>query len=203
MATIASFEPVIFNARLSGHGAGARDPDDYPNVTGLWVGEMAPVTGAGAPEAGEGLRLLETNIDDMPAEVFGYAMEKLFDAGALDVWHTPVQMKKNRPGAVLSVLARARDAGELSAIILRETSTLGVRSYPVDRYEAEREERTVDTSLGPVRVKVKSLSGRPVSISPEYEDCRRLANETGRPLMQVMDLVRREAEAGIKIGYDD
>ena len=145
-----------------------------------------------APKSG--LSLVETNLDDCTGEVLGYVMERLFDLGARDVWFTPIQMKKNRPATMLSVIVSSdveRDAAEL---ILRETTTLGVRVRPIARYEADREFRTLETSLGQATIKVKIVGGEPVSVSPEYEDCRRLANDAGLPLQQVYMMVQREGD---------
>ena len=113
--------------------------------------------------------------------------------GARDVWFTPIQMKKNRPATMLSVLVSAEDERDAVELILRETTTLGVRVRPIARYEAGREIRVVETSVGTVSAKVKIVSGEPVSVSPEYEDCRRIAIETGLPLQRVYITARREA----------
>ena len=150
-------------------------------------------TGAGAlggPKDGEGLTVeqllvLEANIDDMPAELFGYAMERLLAAGALDAWCAPLTMKKARPGALLGALCRPADRAALVGVFLRETSTFGVRARAVTRYAAAREARTVDTPYGPVRVKLKLLDGVVAGASPEYEDCRRLAMERSISLPRV------------------
>jgi pyridinium-3,5-bisthiocarboxylic acid mononucleotide nickel chelatase len=125
--------------------------------------------------------------------VLGYAQERLFALGALDVWHTPIQMKKNRPGVMLSALAPQDLEAAAVELILRETPTLGVRTRPVERYVAERESVLMELELGPVRVKVKSLDGRPVSAAPEFEDCRRIALETGLPLQEVYQQAAEEA----------
>ncbi len=129
----------------------------------------------------------------MTCEVLGYAQERLFALGALDVWNTPIQMKKDRPGIVLSALVPQRLESAAVELILRETPTLGVRSRPVERYVAEREVVSIATALGEVRVKVKSLAGKPVSVSPEYEDCRRIALESGASFQEVFQQVMEEA----------
>jgi len=151
---------------------------------------------AAAPET-EDLSVLETNIDDMNPQVYGYLFEHLLDAGALDVYCTPITMKKNRPGTMLSVLCRGTDAARFQATLLRETTTLGVRSHMVRRSKAERVEETVDTPMGPVRVKIKLLDGRAAAVTPEYEDCAAIARREERPLLEVLTLVRRCAEASI------
>ena len=113
-----------------------------------------------------GLSLIETNLDDSTGEVLGYVQERLFGLGARDVWFTPIQMKKNRPATMLSAIVSQSDERDAVDMILRETTTLGVRVRPVARYEADREIRSVDTSLGTVSVKVKIVGGEPVSASP-------------------------------------
>jgi hypothetical protein len=144
--------------------------------------------------------LLETNIDDMPGELFGFVQERLFGAGALDVWFTPIQMKKNRPGVLLSAIMPADRAQAGARVVLRETSTLGVRTRAVERYEAGREVVLVETSLGRLPVKVKRLDGEVLDASPEYEACREAALRAGMPLQEVMR--RAQAEALAKLGAD-
>jgi uncharacterized protein (DUF111 family) len=137
--------------------------------------------------------LIETNIDDMNPEIVGYVQEKLFEAGAADVWVQPIQMKKNRPGMLLSVICSAEREDAIARIILRETSTLGMRVTPVRRHEAQREVFEFESSLGPAVVKVKRLPGEPPRTAPEYEACRRLADRHGLPLAEVYRIVEREA----------
>jgi uncharacterized protein (DUF111 family) len=144
-----------------------------------------------------GLSLLETNIDDMGGEGFGYVQERLIEAGALDVWMTPIQMKKNRPAVLLSVLVKENDADQAAMVILRETSTLGVRRRAIERYTADREIVEVETSLGTARVKIKRVDGDVAGIAPEYEDCRTLAIENGLTLAEVMRRVGDEARTRI------
>jgi len=129
--------------------------------------------------------LLECNLDDTTGEVLGYAMERLLSAGALDVWFTPIQMKKNRPASKLSVLAQPELATGLAHLLLQETTTLGVRQTLVNRVKAGREPMPVETEWGTVLVKVKWMQGQPVSVSPEYEECAALARETGVPLLEI------------------
>ena len=129
--------------------------------------------------------LLETNLDDATGVMLGYVLDGLFALGALDVWHTPIQMKKNRPGVLLSALTPPDLETAAVEFILRETTTLGVRVRRADRYVAQRESHTIDTPAGPVSVKVKLLDGVPVSAAPEPDDCRRLAQQTGRPFQEI------------------
>ena len=148
---------------------------------------------AAEPLAASSLSLVETNIDDMSPEAFPYVSERLFELGARDVWLTPITMKKGRAGVKISVLVAHELEARAVDLVLRETTTLGVRVTPVDRYEAERESVTVQTSIGAASVKVKRLRGRYVSLSPEYEDCRRIARETGLPVLDVYRVVESEA----------
>lgn len=173
-----------------GVGLGGKDPENFPNVVRVWLGETshAPV----GRLQGQ-IVLLETNLDDVTGEVLGYAQEKLFSLGALDVWHTPIQMKKNRPGVILSALVPQSLEGAAAELILRETPTLGVRSRPVERYAADRQSVELKTDLGTVRVKLKLLSGKPVSAAPEFDDCRRIALERGLLLQEVYQRTLEEA----------
>ncbi|MCX7854217.1 MAG: LarC family nickel insertion protein, partial [Caldilineales bacterium] len=141
---------------------------------------------------------IETNVDDMNPELYPAVVQRLLTAGALDAWLTPVQMKKGRPGVVLSALAPAALEAELVGLILRETTTLGVRVHAVRRHEAGREMRTVETPYGAVQVKLKRLEGRVWGAAPEYEDCRRLAEAANVPVR----LVYEAAQAAARQLYD-
>ena len=141
--------------------------------------------------------MLETNLDDVTGETLGYVQERLFEARARDVWFTPIQMKKNRPGTMLSVIVDSGSADAMARLLLRETPTLGVRVRAIERYEAEREVVEVDTDLGRVAVKVKRVDGRAVQVSPEYESCREIALREGLALDEVMRRVGAEARAAL------
>ena len=184
LAALAVFERPDLTVASVGVGAGNRDLP-WPNVMRLIVGETP------AQEATQMVQL-ETNIDDMNPQFYGHVMEKLFAAGARDVFLTPIQMKKNRPGTLLGVIASRRDEAALADLLLRETTTLGVRVQPIARYEAAREVRAVETVYGTLTVKLKVLGGRVVQSVPEYDDCVRLANEHGVGLAEVY---RAAAEA--------
>ena len=188
LTTLATFRQPSLTVERVGYGLGSRDSRYYPNVLALWVGDDMDVAHSGA------LTVIETNIDDMSSEVLGYVQERLFDLGARDVWFTPIQMKKNRPGVMLSAIVPGDLESRAVTLVLRETSTLGVRVRSILRYEADRDSVEVDTSLGPAWVKVKRLKGANVAVSPEYESCRHIALERGIPLQDVMHIVRREAE---------
>ena len=170
-----------------GHGAGRREFIEQPNLLRVFVGEAVAVAN---PEERDAVWVLETNLDDVPAEVIGYCFDALFAAGALDVFSTPIQMKKNRPGALVSVLAPEATLPALEAILFRETATLGIRRYPVQRSKLRREAITVQTPWGPVRGKRGWREGGPVVFSPEYEDCARVAREHGVPLREVYAAVK-------------
>lgn len=191
LTTLATFRQPAMRLERVGYGLGSRDPEQYPNVLSLWLGREIGVTSAAA------LSIIETNIDDMSAELLGYVHERLLETGARDVWFTPIQMKKSRPATMLSAIVPSELAGEAVGLVMRETSTLGVRVRPVDRYEAEREVVDIHTTLGPAAVKVKRLDGRNVSVSPEYEACRTIALESGLALQEVYRRVQREAEAAL------
>ncbi len=177
LAALATFERPHLVVTGVGVGAGQRDLP-WPNILRLILGESAP-------EAEFPLVLIETNIDDMNPQLFGHVMQRLFDAGALDVYLTPIYMKKNRPGTLLGVVARRQDEPTLARLVLTETSTLGLRVQPVYRYTARREFQTVSTPYGEVRVKIKFIDDRPAQAMPEYEDCARLAQAAGAPLAEI------------------
>jgi len=136
--------------------------------------------------------VMETHIDDMNPEVFGFLMELLLTAGALDVGHTPIQMKKNRPGIRLTVVSPTDKLEELARIILTESTAIGVRYYPAKRFKLERAVEERVTSLGIMKVKVLREGGEIVRIAPEYEECRRIACEKGIPILDVYRIVERE-----------
>ena len=178
LATLAvSFGPLP-PMRISGtgFGAGSKEFKEQANVLRAILGEAS-----GAAEA-TSVAVIEANIDDSTPETLGYAMERLLEAGALDVTLTPVHMKKNRPGVILCVLARPEDRERLAALVFAETSTLGLRIHVAERRVEARSVVEVETRFGKLRVKV-SASG---AFAPEYEDCRKLARETGAPLREII-----------------
>jgi pyridinium-3,5-bisthiocarboxylic acid mononucleotide nickel chelatase len=179
-------QPVMTVERI-GCGAGRREFVEQPNLLRLFVGTTTDVTA----EESDLVWVLETNLDDVPAEVIGYCFEELFAAGALDVFSTPIQMKKNRPGVLLSVLASEAALPALEAILFRETETFGVRRYAVRRRKLRREAITVQTPWGPVRAKRGWREGGPEVVTPEYEDCARVARASGVALREVYAAVRR------------
>jgi len=192
ITTLAEFGRPAFCVERGGLGLGTKDPAGFPNALRVWLGEMAESRTGATAQQGE-VVLLETNLDDVSGLVLGYTQERLFAIGALDVWNTPVQMKKNRPGTVLSVLVPKDKEREASELILQETPTLGIRTRPVDRYVAGRQMATVDTNLGSVTVKVKLLDGQAISASPEPDEVRRIALETGTPFQEVYQIATEAA----------
>jgi hypothetical protein len=188
VTTLATFERPLMHMTGVGYGAGGRDPEGWPNALRIWIGDAIE------PER-PAMLLVETNIDDMNPEIYGYVQERLFAAGAADVWFQPIQMKKNRPGVTLSVLCSADREDAIARVLLRETSTLGVRVSSVSRHEAQRESLEFESSLGPAAVKVKRLPGEPPRVAPEYEACRRIAEARDMPLAEVYRIVEREALA--------
>jgi hypothetical protein len=185
LTTLGHFERPAMRVERVGVGAGGRDPADRPNILRVWLGETEP--------AGKRMRLIETNIDDMAAELLAYTQEALLARGAADVWFTSIQMKKSRPAVMVSVLCQEALEADLVHILLRETSTLGVRVRDVSRYEAEREVFEFESSLGAAAVKVKRLPGEEPRVAPEYEVCRRIAQERALPLAEVYRIVATEA----------
>ena len=135
--------------------------------------------------------MVETNLDDASGELIGYSIERLWDAGALDVYTTPIQMKKNRPGVALSVLCEPSAIENVESILFAETTTLGVRRWPVSRRKLDRQAHSVTTSWGAIEGKLAILPGRSPTFSPEYESCRRVAIEHRVPLRVVMEAARR------------
>jgi pyridinium-3,5-bisthiocarboxylic acid mononucleotide nickel chelatase len=168
----------------SGYGAGTRDFSGHANVLRLTLGE-SPSEFAGNV-SGETISVLEANLDDLNPQVVGYVVDRLLEEGALDTFALPVQMKKNRPGMLLTVLSRPEDASRLTRILFTETTTLGVRRREEQRQVLARRWITVATRWGDVRLKIASMNGTVTNYSPEYEDCRKLAVEHHVPLKSVM-----------------
>ena len=170
-----------------GYGAGSRDVPDHPNLLRLYLGEPL----AARPGMRERVLVCETHIDDMNPELYEPLMDKLFDAGALDVAFTPLQMKKNRPGVRLTVIAPLAARESLLENLFSHSTTLGVRLMEVERVAAQRWHETIDTPYGPLRVKVMEYAGHR-RLMPEYEECRRLAEEHGLPLLEVYGFIPKD-----------
>ena len=183
LTSLAEFSSPKFHLQDIGYGLGARNPKDFPNALSLWIGVEQTEPNVNS------LVLLETNIDDMNPQIFGYVQERLFSEGALDVWFASIQMKKGRPGVLLSVLLPKELEHQLVSVMFSETSTLGIRTREVKRFEAVRESKIIETLFGDVHVKVKYLKGKPVSVSPEYDDCSRIAKDYQIPLGEILQQV--------------
>ncbi len=170
-----------------GYGAGTRDLPGAPNVLRVFVGETA---GAGASET---VAQVETTIDDMSPQLYEPLMERLFEAGALDVFLTPVIMKRSRPGTVLTALCPPERVGDLSRVLFEESSTIGLRWTEVSRARLEREMVTIQTAYGALPFKVSRLGGRVVTVTPEFADVVRLAREKSLAVREVLDQARADA----------
>jgi pyridinium-3,5-bisthiocarboxylic acid mononucleotide nickel chelatase len=179
-AYASSYGPVPpMTVEQVGYGAGDRDLPNTPNVLRVLVGESTDQPGT------ERIVVVECEIDDMNPQLFGSVMDRLYAAGALEVFFASVQMKKNRPGTLLTILARPEQRQDLSAIVFHETTTIGVRYHEVTRERLEREIVPVDTPLGTVRFKLARLGGKVVNATPEFEDCLRLASNQKVPVKDV------------------
>jgi uncharacterized protein (TIGR00299 family) protein len=164
-----------------GLGAGTRELDGQANILRLFVGE------ADLPADGDRVWVLETNLDDVLGEIIGYTTARLMEAGALDAFVTPIQMKKNRPGVMVTVLCDEPRIPEMETILFRETTTLGIRRYPVSRHKLKRQATEVSTRFGTIRGKLGWRDDRPPTFSPEHDDCARVAAAQGVPLRDVYD----------------
>ncbi len=172
-----------------GYGAGQRDLPGQANLLRLFVGESAE------PLASDQVWVLETNLDDTSGELIGYCTTKLWEAGALDVYTASIQMKKNRPGVLLSVLCPGEKIEKIERILFRETSTLGVRRWLVSRHKLERRQHTVTTEWGDIEGKLGWIAGQPPSFSPEFESCQRVATAHNVPLRTVYEAVQKAFDA--------
>jgi uncharacterized protein (TIGR00299 family) protein len=189
---VESFAPMQgLVAEKIGFGLGTRDNKTRPNVLRVVLGVEStvhsPQSIAGPDWETDTIAVLETNLDDISAEILGNFVERALAAGALDVFHTPIQMKKNRPGVLLTVLSAEADADKFCEMILRETSAFGVRRHLAERRKLRREFTTVKTSFGEVTVKLGKLDGKIVQAAPEYESCRKIAEQAKVPLKQVYE----------------
>jgi uncharacterized protein (TIGR00299 family) protein len=173
-----------FTIESIGLGAGTRETPEQANVLRLFVGTSE------LPASSDRIWVLETNLDDLPGEVVGYTMTQLIETGALDAFLTPIQMKKNRPGVMVSVLCDESKIPALEDVLFRETATLGIRRYPVSRHKLIRKSIEVQTEFGPVKGKLGWLETRPPSFSPEYDDCARVAAAGSIPLRSVYEAAR-------------
>jgi len=183
-----------FATHRIGYGLGTRDNRTRPNVVRALLGELGAVPATHDWQT-DSVAVLEANLDDLNPEILGPFIERALAEGALDAFHTPVQMKKGRPGIVLSVLCPPINADHLARLILTETSAFGVRQTTATRRKLRREFRDLETPLGTVRAKLGLLDGAVVHATPEFEDCRRLAAEKGLPVLAVYNCASSAAEA--------
>ena len=186
LGTIAEFSQPVFKIESTGCGLGTRNPDSYPNVITITTGTDGQVM------AESKLTLIETNIDDSTGETLGYVFEQILSMGARDVWLTPIQMKKNRPGIQLSTLVDSELADAVIEYVLTETSTFGIRTRHINRVEAGRRIKEIECKYGVAKVKFKILDNKEISAHPEYEDCKKLAHENHVTLQEVYDAIRQE-----------
>lgn len=169
-----------------GYGAGNNDNPNIPNLLRILIGETDSST-----ESDE-MWIVETNIDNMPGEILGYVMDKLFQAGAVDVYFTSIQMKKGRPGIIISIIVSELNLLSVESALFNQTTTFGIRKYKVIRKVLTREFKELDSPLGKIKIKIGTFDGNIKSISPEYEDCKRIAEEKGVPLKQVYSIIAKE-----------
>jgi hypothetical protein len=187
-----------------GYGAGRRNLDPGPNLLRIMIGERsADRKGLNINYKYDQIVIVETSIDNMNPEFFGFVMERLFAEGALDVIWIPVQMKKNRPGTVLQALCTPERLKRIIRCLLTETTSLGVRCYEADRYLLERDQVTLESAYGPILVKRIRYPGGEVRYAPEFEVCRRIALEKGLPIRRVYDAVAKEASEKITAAFQD
>lgn len=172
--------------QATGYGAGTRNPKEFPNALRVLIGEQE-TTG----DSDEALLMIETNIDDMSPQLFGHVMDRAFDLGALDCYLTNTQMKKNRPGILVSILCRPNDRDKFLQLLFAETTTIGARSYEVHRRALSRETIRVETQFGPIDVKVAKGNNGSVNVMPEFEQCRAAAAKANVPLRKIQDAARQ------------
>ena len=180
----------LMRVESTGYGAGTREYEGFPNVLRVFVGEAEGGAGSSRDGTEEELLMVETNLDDVSPQVLGHLLERALASGALDCFFTNVQMKKNRPGVLVSILCRPAERDAFEALLFAETPTLGVRSYAVSRRELGRETVTVETEFGRIAVKVARRGGQVLGATPEFEDCREAALAHGVPLRVVQDAAR-------------
>lgn len=193
LAELATFERPALTLAATGYGFGERDIGRL-NAVRVWLGETGRTETA--EESQDQVVLLETNIDDQPAEQLAYVAERLLGSGALDVWWTPIGMKKGRSAQMLSALVRPADEQTAIAIIFGETTSLGIRHQPIQRWICERATRQVATPWGLVRAKEQRWQGKLLGVAPEYEDCARIAREQGLALREVYLVVQEAIRRG-------
>jgi uncharacterized protein (TIGR00299 family) protein len=195
LATLARFETPPMLIEQVGYGFGAKQLP-WPDCVRLCLGQLQGTAQTVSAEADtDWVTVIESHIDNMSGELLGGLMERLFGAGALDVSYSPIQMKKNRPATLITVISSPEQGDALAMILLRETSTLGVRIQQMQRLKAQRSQQQIETALGAMLVKVKRLGERVISVSPEYEECQRVAKQHALPLAEVYEVARDAARS--------
>ncbi|RLG01935.1 nickel pincer cofactor biosynthesis protein LarC [Thermococci archaeon] len=185
------FAPISFTVEKVGYGAGEKDLE-IPNVLRGFLGHSND-------EKPKKIIVLETNIDNMNPEFYGYLMDKLFERGALDVGYMPIFMKKNRPGVRVSVVCPIEKKDEIIKTLLSETTSLGIRVYYPERIEAEREIKEIETEYGKAKVKIARYCSRIVNVAPEYESCRSIAERSGKPLKFIYNYIYQKAKEQLNL----
>lgn len=175
-----------------GYGAGTADLEGQPNVVRIMIGDSAETAASAGDEE---ISIIEANLDDMNPQIYGYVLEKALAAGALDVYTTALQMKKNRPGTLLTILCRPSETDALMSLVFAETTTFGIRTHRAQRRALPREWVNVSTSYGSVRIKLSRSNGHVLHVTPEYDDCRKLAVEKQVPLQEVISEALRTYQA--------
>lgn len=183
---VEEFGPMQLVPEKIGYGLGERNNKTRPNVLRAVLGTARPATSTHDWETDQ-IAVLETNLDDISSEILGYVVEKALLEGALDVFHTAIQMKKNRPGVLLTILCPLAERDRFTELLLRETTALGVRRYPAERRKLKRAVTRVQTDFGEVEVKTGTLDGKTIQAAPEFESCRKIAAERGIPLKAVYE----------------
>jgi len=173
-------EMPVMTVHKIAYGAGEMEFPNQPNLLRAFLGTISD-----NQQLTTNIWMLETNLDDSTPEIIAYTIERLIKHGALDAFAEPIRMKKSRPGILLKALAREKDIAKLEEIIFMETSTFGIRHYPIERTELDREIKSVKTKYGMIPVKIGRLNNKVMSISPEYEDCKKLAMKKGIPLKEI------------------
>jgi uncharacterized protein (TIGR00299 family) protein len=195
LATLARFETPPMVIEQVGYGFGTKQVP-WLDCVRLCLGQFQGAADTVSEEAdADWVTVIESHIDNMSGELLGGLMERLFGAGALDVSYTPIQMKKNRPATLITIISAPEQGEALAMILLRETSTLGVRIQQMQRLKAQRSQQQIETALGPMLVKVKRLGERVISVSPEYEECQRVAKQHALPLSEVYEVARDAARS--------
>lgn len=195
LATLARFETPTIAIEQVGYGFGQKRLP-WPNCLRVCLGQSQGIAStAGEEPDTDWVAVIESHIDNMSGELLGGLMERLFVVGALDVSYTPLQMKKNRPATLVTIICAPEEGERMAQIMLRETGTLGVRIQQVQRRKAQRTQQQIETPLGPMLVKIKRLGAHIISVAPEYEECQRIANERHMPLTQVYEVAQKAAQS--------